>query len=167
MFRMWVANMTRLTLEWHLRAIRDGVPDEAYTTGWPEDGRTCDAFHIPVYEVLRSDDPVRYLDAIAHDPTRPLDERNDAAALLDHHIWPESPREGNVFSNAERDDIDVSEWIEAGMTNMRIGPTYFPMRCVSDDCMEGECLADWDILREEDRAVCMVCGTEQPIPEYP
>lgn len=159
--------MTRLTLEYHLRAIRDGVPDDAYTTGLPSDGRVCNAYDVQAGEALRADDTVAYLDAVAHDPIKPFQERNDAAALLDYHIWPESPRSTNSFHNADRDDIDVSEWIDAGMTRTNIGPTCFPMRCVNPDCNEGECLADPDTLRDEGTAVCMLCGTEQPMPEYP
>lgn len=185
-------SMTRLTLEWHLRGIIEGptasqdeivgyeevvgkeypireqVDDGSYTTGFTqESGRFCDAYDVPAWEALNSDDPVQYLDAVAHDPLRRFQERNDAATLLNYHIWPESPDTTNTFANAERDDIDVSEWINAGMTAKSIGPTYFPMRCVKSGCMEGECLADPDILRDEGVPVCMVCGTEQPIPDYP
>lgn len=160
--------MTRLTLEYHLRAIVQGVPDGAYTTGFPSDGRVCDAYDVPAHAALHSDDPVAFLDAVAHDPIRRYQERHDAAELLNHHIWPDSPKSNeNGVIPAERDDIDVSEWLEAGMVRESIGPTYFAMRCVQDECMEGECLADPDTLRDEGRAECMVCGTQQPEPQYP
>lgn len=160
--------MSRLTLEWHLRGIMEGVPGGAYSTGWPSDGRTCDAFDVPASEALRSDDPVAYLDAVSHDPIRRHQERYDAAQLLDHHIWPDSPKsDENGVIACERDDIDISEWLDAEMVGRSVGPTYFAMRCVNSDCMEGECLADPDTLRDEGKAVCMLCGTQQPEPVYP
>lgn len=165
--------MTRLTLEWHLRTIRDGVAEGAYETGWPEDGRVCDAYTVQAHEALQSDDTVAYLDAVAHDPIRRHQERYDAARLLDYHIWPDSPDAGTLgradglLGHADRPDIDVSEWVDAGMVAQRIGPMYFAMSCVNPSCTEGECLADPDTLRDEGTPVCMVCGTEQPEPEYP
>ena len=141
----------------------------SYTTGFTqESGDFCSAFDVPAHEALNSGDPVAFLDAVAHDPIRPFQERNDAATLLDYHIWPESPKSNaNGVIDANRDDVDVSEWLDAGMTAKSVGPTYFPMRCANPDCMEGECLADPDTLRDEGIPVCMVCGTEQPVPEYP
>lgn len=149
--------MTRLTLEWHLRSIIDGSA--------PLD--------VPAWEALHSDDPVAFLDAVAHDPTRRMQERYDAAQLMNEHIWPDSPdigplgRSESLCGHCDRPDIDFSEWVDAGMTGRHVGPTYFAMRCVQPDCTEGECLSDPDTLRDEDRAVCMACGAEQPIPEYP
>lgn len=185
--------MTRLTLEWHLRGLINGptdpeyevvgteevagksfdvtekVKEGSYTTGFTqESGVFCDALEIPASQVLASDDPVKCLDAIAHDPTRRMQERSDAAWLLDKHIWPESPdNQVNGVIAAKRDDIDVREWTDAGMVGRKIGPMCKPIRCKHSACMEGECLADPDILRDEGIAVCMACGTEQPIPEYP
>lgn len=172
----------RKSREWHVRQRYYGDPtDEArkrvydaaaaangYTTGFTQaSGEFCDALDVPARQALESGDPVAYLDAVAHDPTRRHQERHDAAQLLGYHIWPEPPRSTNSVTDAERDDVSVDEWHEAGMRRPHVGPTYLPMRCVSDDCMEGECLADWDVLAETGRAECMVCGTEQPIPEYP
>lgn len=191
--------MSRLTLEWHLRGIIEGTTEDecirvdiewsdaldefrpvqryydagSYTTGFAEDGRFCDAFDVPARKALNADDTVAFLDTVAHDPVRPLQERHDAAQLLDHHIWPDPPDAGplgrgnGLAGHADRTDIDVSEWVDAGMTGKNIGPTYFAMKCVNDACTEAECLADPDVLRDEGRAECMVCGTEQPIPEYP
>lgn len=159
--------MSRLTLYWHLRAIQEGVPTEAYSTGFPTDGRVCTAFTIHTGEAFGSGDIVAYLDAVANDPIRPFQERVDAAALLSHHIWPDAPRDTNPFSDVERDDVDVTEWIDAGFTRTGLDPSCFSMRCVNDGCQEGECLADPDVLRDEGRPVCMVCGTEQPLPDYP
>lgn len=144
------------------REYRDG----SYTTGFErENGRFCDALDVPAREALASGDPVRFLDAVAHDPRRRFQERNDAAWLLDKHIWPDSPRAGTDLADIERADIDLGEWYDAGMVRQTHPPIYLPMKCA--ECREEECLFDPDILRDEDRAVCMTCGTEQPIPEYP
>lgn len=134
------------------------------TTGFTqESGAFCDVYDVPTLQALNSGDPVRYLDAVAHDPTRRFQQRHDAAELLDRHIYPESPtsHENGVIP-AERDDVDVSEWT----VRRSVGPTYLPMRCANPDCTEGECLADPNVLRDEGRAECMVCGTEQVIPDY-
>lgn len=141
----------------------------SYTTGFTqESGDFCDVFEVSARRALDAEDTVKFLDAVAHDPSRCHQERYDAAQLLDYHIWPDSPKshENGVIS-AERDDIEVSEWLDAGMNGTDVGPTYFAMRCVQDGCMEGECLADPDTLRDEGRSVCMVCGTQQPEPVYP
>ena len=140
----------------------------SYTTGFTqESGDFCDVYEVPAHEALRSDDPVQFLDAVAHDPTRRFQERNDAAQLLKYHIWPDAPRDTNTFSDVERDDVDSSEWVRDGMTRRSIPSGCHPMRCTNPRCHEGECLADPDTLRDEGRPVCMVCGTEQPIPAYP
>lgn len=163
--------MSRLTLEWHLKAIMEGVPDDAYSTEFPQNGRVCTAFDVPAGEALRSTDTVAFLDAVAQDPVRPFQERNDAAELLNHHIWPESPDAGtlgrseSLLGHCDRSDIDFNEWTESNMTGRKIGPTYFSLSC--PECLEGECLADPDILKSEGEAVCMTCGTEQTVPDYP
>jgi len=184
--------MSRLTLEWHLRGIVEGTTDierevvgyeesvgkrwpirevvdeGSYTTGFTRDsGHFCDVSEVPVRRALAAEDTVAFLDTLAHDPTKRFQVRNDAAWLLDKHIWPDSPRHTNSIHNAEREDITVAEWSDAGLVRTNIGPTYLPPRCVNPDCSEGECLADPDALRDDGSAVCMVCGTEQPIPEYP
>lgn len=144
------------------RVYEEGAEAGSYTTGFTqESGDFCDAYDVPAWEALNSRDPVRFLDAVAHDPFRRAQERHDSAALLNYHIWPDSPRDTNQFADARRDDIDVREWT----ARKGVGPTYFSMRC--KECLEGECLADPDIHRDEGRAVCMTCGTEQPVPEYP
>lgn len=158
--------MTRLTLRWHLRGIAEGAEDGAHTTGFPKDGRFCDAYDVPASRALRADDTVSFLDALAHDPTRRYVVRVDAASLLDEHVWPESPCSQNSFANAEREDVDVAEWHDAGFVRKSIGPTYLLPRCVNPSCTEAECLADPDVLRDEGVAQCMVCMTEQPIPSY-
>ena len=142
----------------------------SYTTGFRQDcGEFCDAFSIRAHEALHAEDTVKYLDAVAHDPTKRHQERYDAAQLLDYHIWPDSPDAGSLGRGlqADRHDIDVREFLDAGMGRRSVGPTYMAMRCVNPDCSEGECLCDWDTLRDENRAECMVCGTEQPRPQYP
>lgn len=151
------------------REQRSQADAGSYTTGFTqESGDFCDVFDVPAREALESGDPVAYLDAVAQDPVRPHQERYDAAALLDYHIWPDSPKsDENGVIAAERDDVIVSEWTEAGMVGKNVGPTYFPVRCANPDCMEGECLADPDTLRDEGISVCMVCGTQQPEPQYP
>lgn len=153
---------------------REQVPSQAeagsYTTGFTqESGDFCDTFDVPAHKALNSDDPVKFLDAVAHDPVRPPQQRFDAAALLNEHIWPDAPRNShsNSFALIERDDIDYEAWIESGMTRRTDPPMYFAMECVNSTCKEGECLADPDTLRDEGIAVCMICGTEQPEPEYP
>jgi len=162
--------MTRLTLEWHLRAIRDGTEDEAYATGFPLDGRVCTAFDVRAGEALRSSDTVQYLDAVAQDPFKTPQERWDAASLLNHHIWPDDPDAGNLsrstslLGHTDREDIDFEEWTEAGMTNVSSG-NYFSIRC--DRCLEGECLADPDIHARLGIPVCMTCGLIQPKARYP
>lgn len=190
--------MSRLTLEWHLRGIIEGttepqdevvghfesagkewpiretVDEGSYTTGFEQDsGRFCDVFEVPARRALESGDPVKFLDAVAHDPTRRYQERNDAATLLNYHIWPDSPDAGTLgradgsCGHADRPDVDVSEWLDAGLVRRNIGPTYLPQSCVNDGCTESECLADPDVLRDEGEAECMVCGTRQPEPTYP
>lgn len=141
----------------------------SYTTGFTqESGDFCSAFDIPASKALKSDDTVAFLDAVAHDPTRRYQERYDAAVLLDFHIWPDSPKSHeNGVIDAERDDIDVSEWVDQEMVGKDIGPTYLPARCSNPECTEGECLADPDVLRDKGVAVCMMCDTEQPNPVYP
>lgn len=190
--------MSRLTLEWHLRGIRDGTtepilvrqdiePDNilggwkktgrryytdptvegyeqstqagasSYTTGFTqESGDFCDCFDIDVSRALRTDDTVRYLDKILNDPTVRYQTRYDAAQLLNHHIWPESPMNDDRIP-VRRDDIDSSEW----KTRRRIGPMVHPSSCVNPECSEVECLVDPDTLRETGQVKCMVCGTEQ------
>lgn len=137
---------------------------DSYTAPFDQDcGEFCDALSIRAYKALHADDTVQYLDNVAHDPTKRFQERGDAAQLLSWHIYPDAPRVRNDFEVLERDDIDPSEWDRR--TNYT--PLCLPMECVNDDCTEGECLADPNTLRDEDRAVCMVCGTEQPMPMYP
>ena len=136
----------------------------SYTTGFTqESGDFCDVFEVPARRALNSGDPVRFLDAIANDPTRSYQQRHDAAQLLNYHIWPEAPKSPESESALSRDDIDVREW----SVRRSIEPKYFSARCVSESCREGECLADPDVLRDEGRPVCMACGTEQPVPAYP
>lgn len=201
--------MSRLTLEWHLRGIRDGTtepecvrkeiePDEilggwdrtgsryytdpsvegyeeydsqarasSYTTGFTqENGEFCDCFDVDAHRALQADDTVVYLDMVTNDPTVRYQRRHDAAQLLNHHIWPE-PRtiqEGGI--PVERDDIEVSEWIDKGMTGRTVGPMVHPVTCENPRCGEGECLADPDVLRDTGRAECMVCGTVQSTPNF-
>lgn len=147
--------MSRLTLEWHLRAIIEGpteptekvvghkevggkkypiretVDEGSYTTGFTQDsGRFCDAFDVRAHKAIRSGDPVKYLDGIANDPTVRYQRRYDAAQLLDYHIWPDSPDAGTLgrseglCGHADRLDVDVSEWLDAGLKRRNIGPTY-------------------------------------------
>lgn len=164
--------MSRLTLEWHLRAIRDGVPDRAASTGFPTDGRTCDSYTVSAGKALRSSDPVAFLEAVANDPIKPLVERTDAASLLNHHIWPDSPDAGTLgradglAGHTDRPDIDFREWIDADLVRSN-RPMYLSMDCANPKCTEGECLADPDVLRDDGVPVCMVCGTEQSTPTYP
>lgn len=158
--------MTRLTLEYHLRAIRDGTTDEAYSTGFPLDGRVCTAYDVPASKALRSPDVVRYLDAVAQDPHRHYQERTDAASLLNHHIWPDNPDAGtlgrseSLLGHTDRPDINFSEW-----NTRRARNTYSPAFC--ERCEEGECLSDPDCHRTLGIAVCMSCGLIQPVPDYP
>lgn len=150
------------------REQRSQAEAGSYTTGFTQDsGDFCDAFDVPALKALNADDTVAYLDAVAHDPVKRFQERYDVAALLDYHIWPDSRSVTNPFHDVTREDIDVSEWIYAGMTGQSIGPTYFAMDCANPNCMEGECLSDIDKLRETGVSICSVCGTEQPVPEYP
>lgn len=200
--------MTRLTLQYHLRGIKEGTtepqcvrqeiqPDSvlsgwrkvkryytdpstegfdeyesrakasSYTTGFTQDsGEFCDCFDVRAGKALSADDTVVYLNNIANDPTVRYQRRYDAAQLLDYHIWPDSPSTSVRGLPAERSDIDVSEWLDAGMTGRTIGPTCMPLECANDRCTEGECLADPDVLRDTGQAECMVCGTKQTIPTY-
>lgn len=158
--------MTRLTLEYHLRAIKEGTTDEAYSTGFPLDGRVCTAYDVPASKALRSPDVVRFLDAVAQDPHRRYQERTDAAQLLDHHIWPDDPDAGtlgrseSLLGHTDRPDIDFSEWDTRSASN-----TYLSASC--ERCGEGECLSDPDCHRTLGTPVCMTCGLIQPEPQYP
>ena len=137
---------------------------DSYTTGFVQDsGEFCDVFSVRAYTALQADDTVQYLDCVAHDPTKRFQERSDAAQLLSWHIWPDPSDSQNEFELLDRNDIELSEWDR----RIKNDPMCLPMECVNNECTEGECLSDLDTLREEERAVCMVCGTEQPIPEYP
>lgn len=63
---------------------------DSYTTGFRQDcGEFCDVIDVPARDALNSDDPVTFLDAVANDPARRAQERNDAAWLLSRHIWPD------------------------------------------------------------------------------
>lgn len=148
------------------REQRSQAEAGSYTTGFTqESGDFCDVFDVPAREALESGDPVAYLDAVAQDPHRRYQERYDAATLLDYHIWPDDPRShANGVIDAERDDIDVSEWLEAGMTRGSSG-CYFSASC--ERCGEGECLSDPDCHARLGIPVCMTCGLIQPEPQYP
>lgn len=139
----------------------------SYTTGFTQQsGDFCDCFTVHAQKALNSHDTVAYLDAVANDPTVRYQRRIDATRLLELHILPAAPMNTTREIPVDRDDINVNEWVDAGMTTRTINPTYRSVGCVSTDCQEVECLADPDILRETGRAECMVCGTQQPIPSY-
>ena len=166
--------MTRLTLHWHLRAIADGVPSEAYTTSsgkyHPADGRACDAYPEGLaWAALRSEDAVAFLDAVAHDPSRPLDWRNAASDLLGTHIMERrlicSDERRSALDEADRElhaaFVEARHDGELPKESMQPG-FWWPVTCPSPDCSEGEVLYDWDA----DEPRCH-CGTTVPIPEYP
>jgi hypothetical protein len=141
------------------------IEASSYTTGFSQQsGEFCDCFAVHAQEALNSDDTVAHLDIVANDPTVRYQRRIDAAQLLEFHIWPDAPMSDIRSLPANREDIVIGEWIDAGMTTQKISPTYRSLGCVNSDCQEIECLADIDLLRETGRAECMACGTEQPIP---
>lgn len=117
----------------------------SYTTGFDQmSGAFCDAYSESMArQALNSSDPVAYLDAVAHDPAKPMDWRFDAAELLSHHIVP--------LSDKPDGDLKFPE-------------TYWsPAKC--PECLNEETLFDVD--RPDAPCRCTVCDRPMPQPEYP
>lgn len=191
--------MTRLTLYWHLRTIVEGIPeteaipaeeDEYGVVEWEYTEDYSDTGSGPhaktngcvntsydsslAADALNSEDPVAYLDAVAHDPCVPMDWRFDAEELLSHHIM-----ERRLICHEEKrstlkdtEDPAYAEMRNAFVTARREGELPKPsmqsgfwgsVEC--PNCGEGECLFDVD--RPEEPNHCVGCGTKIPLPEYP
>lgn len=183
--------MTKLTLQWHLRNIIEGVPncegvpieeDEFGVTEWnyPRDyastgsgpyakkNKDVNVFYDKTLasNALNSDDSVAYLDAVAHDPCVPFDWRIDAEELLSHHIM-----ERRLICLEEKRSI-----MNEGLSQMRKDFLNSDLPCKSmqsnywtsiscPECLEGECLFDVDRPQEPNH--CLNCGTKISRPKYP
>lgn len=146
--------MTRLTLTYDLRAAK---------------ARPGYGYDHDVEAALRSADPVRYLDAVAHDPAASFDARNEAADLLSRHVYPDAPdagtlgRSDSLCGHCDRPDVDFGDWIEADMVGRSRG--FFASQAACPSCGSEESLFDPD--RPADPCRCVGCGVPIPRPSYP
>lgn len=160
--------MTELTLRWHLRGIVEGVTEPttevvgyetdaagewpireetdpgSYSTGFPDDGRFCDAYDRSLaVEALDAPDVVAFLDAVAHDPARPAEWRFAAVELLSHHVM---PRDDSPDGSPT---LPVSYWSA--------------VEC--PECHEQEVL--FDPAQPDDPCRCPGCDVSISQPDYP
>lgn len=188
--------MTRLTLYWHLRTIVEGIPpieatpveeDEYGVTEWEHSEDYSDTGSgeyakkngcvnasydsTLARDALNADDPVVYLDGVAHDPCVPMDWRFEAQELLSHHIMERrsiclDERRG-ILRQSDEDMKSRNEFVQARSDGDIPKPSmqsdyWWPVEC--PNCKEKECLFDVD--RPEEPNHCLNCGTKIPIPSY-
>lgn len=166
--------MTRLTLEYHLRTIRDGTTDNAHSTGMgkyhPDNGDCCVALEESMAaQALQTDDPVAFLDAVAHDPVQPMQWRFDAQELLETHIMERrcipDIEDRSIFTDDDDSHEVRNEFIDARRDGelpkkSMQSDHWWPAEC--PNCGEGEVLYDPDARKPQ----CH-CGTPIPQPTYP
>lgn len=179
--------MTRLTLYWHLRNIVDGVPkskispikkDKFGVTKWKKvtnytstgsgeyakkNGEVNIFYNKTLaLEALNSDDIVKYLDAVSHDPCVPIDWRIDASELLSHHIMERrliSTKEKRSLKSTIRNNFITSDLPKKSMQS----DFWTSISC--SKCLEKECLFNVDNPQEPN--CCLNCGETILLPEYP
>lgn len=137
-------------LSWALRALADGDPDVPVWA--PED---------MAGEAYVSEDPAAFLEAVANDPLRRLEERSTAVAILNYYVAQRRLRYGDERSLG---DPMRGEFHDSGQVSGHPDRYWWEVQC--PECGEGESLVDPD--RPDDPIRCTVCGFDDfPTVEYP
>lgn len=150
-------NMTKLTLQWHLRAITNGVPENAFSTdvgqNAPQNGFVCDAFPTRLARLaLESEDSVKYLDTVAHDPSIPFNWRASAEQLLSSHVMERRTLPNNVTRDTQVQEEFTKSQFKGELPQQSMQSDYWwGARC--PNCLKGTTVYD-----EETETAHCECG---------